>query len=238
MFISTLHNEAKKFDILFSEQQLKQFDVFYNMLIEFNKKVNLTTITEPKDFAVKHVIDSVSLWNDEKFSNVKTIIDVGTGAGFPGIPLKIYKPNLQILLLDSLNKRIIFLQNVIDELKLENISCMHSRAEDAAHNPKLRESFDLAVSRAVAKLNVLSEYCLPFVKINGFFVAQKGSNIFDEVNEAGKIIKMLGGNNKFETTNFKLPNGDERNIIYIKKFASTPKKFPRKAGLIEKKPLI
>ena len=238
MFKEILQKVANECNINFSDEQLSQFDCFYKMLIDWNKICNLTAITDPYDFAIKHIIDSILLWNEEKFYNVKNVIDIGTGAGFPGIPLKIFKPQLEIILLDSLAKRIKFLMTVIDKIEMKDITCIHSRAEDAAQNPKLRENFDLVVSRAVAKLNILTEYCIPFVKIGGIFVAQKGPNVIEEVNEADKSIKILGGNNKIEIKNLTLPNGDERNLIYIKKVVKTSNKFPRKAGLPEKKPLI
>ena len=223
-------------NIQFNDVQLEQFNKFYNMVIEWNKKFNLTAIIDPKDFAIKHIIDSISIWNDEKFSNVETMIDVGTGAGFPGIPLKIYKPHIKITLLDSLTKRVNFLTAVIDELSITNAVAIHSRAEDAAHNPKFRANFDIATSRAVAKLNILAEYCMPFVKIGGYFVALKGSNLADELTESSRAIKILGGD-EVEVIELELPNGDPRNLIYIKKITASPKKFPRKAGTPEKKPL-
>lgn len=227
-------NELKNFN--FSTEQINQFDLFYQLLIDWNKKINLTTITEPKDFVIKHIIDSISIWNEDLFSDVKTVIDVGTGAGFPGIPLKIFRPNLKITLLDSLNKRINFLNEVVNQLELKEVTLIHSRAEDSAHNPKLRQHFDLAVSRAVAKLNILSEYCLPFVKVDGYFVAMKSSNIDDELNESLNAIKLLGGklSNKIQ---FTLPNDDSRTLIYIKKISATQKQFPRRAGTPVKNPL-
>ena len=236
MFLNELQTAADQCNIKFTDEQLQQFNLFYNLVIDWNKKFNLTAITEPKDFAIKHIIDSISIWNDEKFDKVETVIDVGTGAGFPGIPLKIYKPAIKLTLLDSLTKRVKFLTTVIDEIKLKNTLAIHSRAEDAAHNVDLRESFDLAVSRAVAKLNILAEYCIPFVKKGGYFAALKGSNIEEELRDSSSAVKTLGGN-KIEIYNIKLPTGDPRNLIYIKKLADCPKKFPRKAGTPEKKPL-
>ena len=237
MFIEELRKIAEQSNITFNDEQLKQFEHFYKLVIDWNQKINLTAITEPRDFMIKHIIDSISLWNDDKFSEVKTIIDVGTGAGFPGIPLKIYRPEIKITLLDSLAKRVKFLTTTIEELQLKNIVAIHSRAEDAADNPKYREAFDLSVSRAVAKLNVLAEYCIPFVKIEGFFVALKGGNVEEEMNESKNAIKILGGS-EIERVDIKLINGDSRNLIYIKKTSKTPNKFPRKAGMPEKKPLL
>ncbi len=236
MFLKELLAAAEIFSVEFNSEQLNQFDDFYKLVLDWNKKINLTTIIEPKDFAVKHIIDSISIWNDEIFSEVKTVIDVGTGAGFPGIPLKIFKPNLKITLLDSLSKRTNFLTKVINELNLKKITVIHSRAEDAAQNPEIREKFDLSVSRAVAKLNILSEYCLPFVKIDGYFAALKSTNIETELKASKNAIKILGGN-FYKNIEIKLPNDDPRNLIYIKKILTTPKNFPRRAGTVEKKPL-
>ena len=237
MFIDELQTAAEKFNIALNAEQLKQFDTFYRLVVEWNNKINLTAITEPSDFAVKHIIDSISIWNDKKFHNVETLIDVGTGAGFPAIPLKIYRPHLKITLLDSLAKRINFLKVVSEELGFDDIDFLHSRAEDAAHNPKLREDFDLAVSRAVAKLNILAEYCLPFVKVGGYFAALKGSSVEEELQESKAAVKILGGVD-VECISITLPNDNERNLIYIKKVSKTDGKFPRKAGVPERKPLM
>ena len=236
MFRDEIKIAAASFQIKFSDIQLNQFDIFYKTLIEWNQKINLTTITEPKDFAIKHIIDSISLWDEEKLSNIKTVIDIGTGAGFPGIPLKICRPHLQIYLIDSLNKRVSFLKTVVDKLQFDNVFCIHSRAEDLAHKTDFRENFDLVTSRAVARLNVLSEYCLPFVKLNGIFIALKGSDIKEEIEESFNAIKKLGGDLP-EVVNIHLPNGDTRNIIYVKKISKTSNNFPRKAGFPDKKPL-
>ena len=236
MFIDELQAAAEKFNIELNDTQLEQFDTFYRLVVEWNNKVNLTAITDPSDFAVKHVIDSISIWNDDKFANVKTIIDVGTGAGFPGVPLKIYRPHLKVTLLDSLAKRINFLKTAVEVCHLEDIELIHGRAEDAAHNPELRETFDLAVSRAVAKLNILAEYCVPFVKVGGYFAALKGSNIKEELQDAKSAVKVLGGVD-IECIDIALPNNNERNLIYIKKASKTVGKYPRKAGVPERKPL-
>ena len=237
MFIDELQKAAGQSKINFSDNQLTKFDNFYKLVIDWNDKINLTAITNPQDFAIKHIIDSVLIWNDNKFANVKSIIDVGTGAGFPGIPLKIYKPHLKVTLLDSLAKRINFLKAAVTEIQLDDVNCIHSRAEDAAHSVELRENFDIAVSRAVAKLNILTEYCLPFVKVGGYFAALKGANIKDELQESKSAVKQLGGVD-VECININLPNGNDRNLIYIKKAVKTAKNFPRKAGLPERKPLI
>ncbi|MBQ6975711.1 MAG: 16S rRNA (guanine(527)-N(7))-methyltransferase RsmG, partial [Selenomonadaceae bacterium] len=187
--------------------------------------------------AVKHVIDSLTVWDENKFADVKNFVDVGTGAGFPAIPLKIFKPNLEVTLIDSLNKRVEFLKKVVAELQLKNVTCLHGRAEDFAREKNLREKFDLVTSRAVARLNILAEYCLPFVKVGGTFAALKGKIFREEIAEAESAIKILGGGNVTFTEKI-LPNlPDVRAVIYVDKKISTPKKFPRKAGTPAKNPL-
>lgn len=224
--------------ISLNENQLDQFQKFYEMVIDWNTKINLTAITDEKEFAIKHVMDSLSLWDEEKFSNVKKILDVGTGAGFPAIPIKIFKPNVEIVLLDSLNKRVEFLKKVVAELNLENVTCVHGRAEDLARQNNFRESFDLVTARAVARLNIISEYCLPFVKVGGIFAALKGKQVQDEVTEAENAVKILGGG-KIICTEKNLPElSDARAVVYIEKHKTTPKKFPRKAGMPVKNPII
>ena len=219
------------------DEQFNQFQKFYEMVIDWNTKINLTAITDEKEFAIKHVVDSLTLWDEEKFSNVKKILDVGTGAGFPAIPIKIFKPNVEIFLLDSLNKRVEFLKKVVAELNLENVTCLHGRAEDLARQNNFRESFDLVTARAVARLNIISEYCLPFVKIGGIFAAMKGKNFLEEVAEAENAVKILGGG-KIICAEKNLPEiSDVRAVIYIDKKKSTSKKFPRKAGVPVKNPL-
>ena len=218
-------------------RQLNQFEKFYAAVIEWNAKINLTAITDEKDFAVKHVIDSLTVWDAEKFAGVTKIIDVGTGAGFPGIPLKIFLPAVKIVLLDSLGKRVDFLKSVVADLNLSGVECIHGRAEDLAHDKNFRERFDLATARAVSRLNVLAEYCLPFVKIGGTFAAMKGKNPRDEIAEAEPAIKILGGG-EITSVIKNLPDlDDERAIIYVDKKFPTPKKFPRKAGTPAKNPL-
>lgn len=236
-FINYLQEAAEAFGIELNEKQLQQFDRYYELLIEWNEKMNLTAITEAKEVAVKHMIDSISAWDDERLKGAKSLIDVGTGAGFPGIPLKIYRPELKLTLLDSLNKRVKFLQTVVDELGLENVECIHARAEEGARNPKLREKFDIAVSRAVARMSVLSEYCIPFVKVGGNFVALKGMKFAEEAAEAEKALKILGCD-KAEAIELRLPGlEDKRAVIYAKKKMATPKQYPRKAGTPDKNPL-
>ena len=238
MFREILSEDAKKFSVELSDAQLEQFEIFYKLVVEWNEKINLTAITDEKEFAVKHIIDSISLWNKEKFSSVKKVIDVGTGAGFPGIPLKIFKPELEIVLLDSLSKRVEFLKKVVAELNLQNVICVHGRAEDFAKQKNFREQFDLATTRAVARLNIIAEYCLPFVKVGGTFAALKGKKFAEEIAEAKSAVKILGGGeiNFAEKILPDLP--DKRAVIYIDKIKSTQKKFPRKAGTPVKNPLL
>ena len=210
MFRDELMCAARAFDLAFDDRQAAQFERFYRLVVDWNERMNLTAITAPRDFAIKHVIDSLSIIRAEPALDGLSVIDVGTGAGFPGIPLKIFCPTIRLTLLDSLNKRIKFLSTAVEELGLDGVECIHARAEDAAHS-ELREKFDVAVARAVARLNVLTEYCLPFVA------------------RGGKSRAPL----KIE-----LPNGDPRSIVVIEKCASTPKKFPRKSGTPDKKPIL
>lgn len=224
--------------ITLSTGQLEQFDKYYQLLVEWNEKMNLTAITVEEDVYAKHFYDSVSASFYFSFEKIKTVADIGAGAGFPSLPLKICFPHLQITIIDSLQKRISFLHEVIQSLGLEGVTALHGRAEEAGHQTGLRESFDLVSARAVARLNVLAEYCIPFVRIGGTFLAMKGADISLELHEAKKAMKMLGGKtNKVET--FELPNqAGERNIIIIDKISETPKRFPRKAGMPSKKPLM
>ena len=231
-FLKELKNKSEQININLENEQIKKFYEYMNLLIEWNEKFNLTAIVEPKEIILKHFIDSLTI---EKYINEgEKVIDVGTGAGFPGIPLSIYKPKINITLLDSLNKRIIFLQEVIEKLEMKNIEAVHGRAEEFAKNR--REMFDIATSRAVAPLNILLEYLLPFVKIGGTCLCMKGSNI-DEVDDAKNALEVLGGKiKKIET--IKLPESDiVRNIIIVRKVKNTPVKYPRKAGIPAKQPL-
>ena len=222
--------------ISLSRTQLLQFGRYFDMLTETNKVMNLTALTSPQDVAVKHYIDSL-LCYDKTLMHGKKVIDVGTGAGFPGIPLKIYDPSLQLILLDSLEKRLKFLQETVRQLSLPDVSIEHMRAEDAGRDKKLRGQADIAVSRAVARLSVLAEYCLPLVKKNGFFVALKGSKYKEELLEGEKALRILGG----KVTSVKkveLPGLDDgRAVIVIQKSKDTPAVYPRKAGLPGKNPL-
>ncbi len=238
MFKEILSDAAQKFGIAFTDRQLERFEIFYRLIVDWNTKINLTAITDEKDFVVKHVIDSLSVWDENKFADVKSLCDVGTGAGFPAIPLKIFKPNLNVTLIDSLTKRVEFLKKVTAALELDNVTCLHGRAEDLARDKNLREHFDLVTARAVARLNVLAEYCLPFAKIGGTFAAMKGKVFREEIDEAKTAIKILGGGNVTFTEKILPDLPDVRAVIYIDKKISTPKNFPRRAGTPSKNPLI
>ena len=228
--------ETENFKFKFNEIQITQLETYYNLLVEWNEKMNLTAITDAQGVAVKHFADSVSVLNYVDFLYNSSIIDVGTGAGFPGVVLKIARPDIKLTLLDSLNKRLVFLQNVLGEINL-SADLIHSRAEDGGRDKNLRESFDYAVSRAVANMNVLSEYCLPYVHVGGSFLAFKGRGAESEISAAKSAIKTLGGKIA-ETYNFALPfDGGERAIVKIRKIAETPNKYPRNAGKIKSSPL-
>lgn len=221
-----------------TEIQIENFLVYYEMLVEWNLMMNLTAITEYDDVMKKHFVDSLSLVKAYDVTKKSSVLDVGTGAGFPGLVLKIAFPELQVTLLDSLNKRIQFLDAVIDRLNLSGVETVHGRAEDFAKPGKLRESFDLCVSRAVANLSTLSEYCLPFLKIHGLFISYKSEKISEETASAEKAIAVLGGKMK-EQVRFQLPDSDiYRNLVVIEKIKRTPDKYPRKAGLPSKEPLF
>ncbi len=229
--------DAGSLGVNLTDFQIQQFLTYYEMLIEWNEVMNLTAITNYDDVMKKHFIDSISLVKAYDVSQEKSVIDVGTGAGFPGLALKIAFPNLKITLLDSLNKRIQFLNEVIKKLNLSDVETIHGRAEDFARPEKLREQFDLCVSRAVANLSVLSEYCLPFVKVGGQFISYKSEKVLEEMERAEKAISLLGGKIKNQVE-FELPDSDiYRNLFVIEKNKNTPKKYPRKAGLPSKEPL-
>lgn len=232
-----LKEKVSTLGIELTDKQVEQFIQYFEILVEWNKVMNLTGITEYEEVVEKHFVDSLSLVNVLNLQTRETVIDIGTGAGFPGIPLKIAFPHLKITLLDSLNKRIKFLNTVIDTLGLENIETIHGRAEDFAKQAEYREQYDLCVSRAVANLSTLSEYCLPYVKVGGMFVPYKSGEIDEEVKNASKAISILGGNN-IDTVKFQLPGTDiGRSFVKIEKVKNTAKKYPRKAGLPSKEPL-
>lgn len=227
----------EKLNIHLNEKQVYQFMKYYEMLIETNKVMNLTAITDFDEVIDKHFVDSLALIQAIDLNKELKVIDVGTGAGFPGIPLKIAFPELDILLLDSLNKRINFLNQVISELGLENIQTIHGRAEDFGKNPLYREKFDLCVSRAVANLSTLSEYCVPFVKVDGYFISYKSGKVQEELDASRHAVDILGG--KVENClNYALADTDmERSLVVIHKLKPTKKAYPRKAGKPSKEPL-
>lgn len=234
IFSEELEIAAKQIEIELTKEQIEKYYNYMNLLLEWNEKINLTAIIDPKEMILKHFVDSLTIAkyikDDEK------LIDVGTGAGFPGIPLSIVKENTDIVLLDSLNKRINFLEEVKENLKLENITTIHGRAEEFGKNKNEREKYDIATSRAVASLNILLEYLLPLVKVGGRAICMKGSNI-EEIENAKNALEILGGKiEKIEEIT--LPNSDiKRNIIIVKKVKNTPSKYPRKPGTPSKEPI-
>ncbi|MFI3325106.1 MAG: 16S rRNA (guanine(527)-N(7))-methyltransferase RsmG [Clostridia bacterium] len=232
-----LIEKAKLYGIEISVKQNEQFETYSKLLVEWNEKINLTAITEENDIIDKHFIDSLLFLKSVDINDVKTLIDVGTGAGFPALPLKIMYPHLEVTLLDGLNKRLKFLQIVADELGLD-VSCVHARAEEGGKNPELREKYDIATARAVANMNTLSEYCMPFVKKAGKFVALKGPGLEQEVKKADKAIEILGGQIE-KIDHYILPDKDksERNIAVISKVKNTPLKYPRHGSQIKKSSL-
>ncbi|WP_017185409.1 16S rRNA (guanine(527)-N(7))-methyltransferase RsmG [Alkalibacillus haloalkaliphilus] len=228
----------KEHGIDLNEQQLKQFNQYYEVLVEWNNKMNLTAITDREEVYLKHFFDSITAafyydFSSEHFS----ICDVGAGAGFPSIPLKIVYPNLKVTIVDSLKKRITFLNHLADELNLTNVAFYHDRAETFAKNKKFRETFDLVMARAVARTSVLSELCLPLVKVNGDFIMMKGPNITEELETSKLAIKTLGGELK-DNNRFNLPfENSERHIVQVDKKRKTPNKYPRKPGTPNKEPI-
>lgn len=234
-FCKEIEEKSSKIDINLDNEICNKLYNYMNLLLEWNEKINLTAITDEKEIILKHFIDSFTI---NKFINSGDImLDIGTGAGFPGLPIKIIRPEVDVFLMDSLNKRINFLNEVIELLQLKNIEAFHSRAEEMAKNNKFREKFDVVTSRAVAKLNILLEYMLPYTKIDGKCLCMKGPNIEEEIKEAEKALKILGGEiEKIEK--IILPDSNiERNIIIIRKKSATPLKYPRKAGMPTKEPL-
>ncbi len=224
-------------NIQISEEQAEQLFQYYELLTEWNGFMNLTSITEFEEVVQKHFVDSLSIVREIDFRNIKSLIDIGTGAGFPGLPLKIVFPHLRVTLLDSLNKRIQFLDHVIQKNELEGIETIHGRAEDFAKEERYREMYDLCVSRAVANLSVLSEYCIPYIRNGGYFVSYKSGEIYKELENARSAVFLLGG--KIEDyVEFLLPNTDiKRSLVKIKKIRTCPKKYPRKSGVPSKNPL-
>ena len=236
--ISILEHALKEFGLSLNEEQKNAFIKYYELLVEWNSFMNLTAITDFKEVCIKHFADSLSLCQAMDCTRTMQVIDIGTGAGFPGIPLKIMYPNMEIVVLDSLGKRVKFLNEVINVLHLDGIRAIHGRAEDYAKPDSLRESFDLCVSRAVANLSTLSEYCLPYVKEDGYFLPYKSGDIKEEAANSKKAVKILGGSIE-DIISFEIPDTDmARTILKIHKTKATPKRFPRKAGLPSKEPLI
>lgn len=234
---NVLTKKVKELSIVLNDKQTQQFEQYYNILVEWNKVMNLTAITEYEEVVEKHFLDSLTIVDAINMEKIETLIDVGTGAGFPGIPLKIAFPHLKVTLLDSLNKRIKFLNEVIDLLELDDIKTIHGRAEDYAKQAEYREQYDICVSRAVANLATLSEYCLPYVKVDGLFVPYKSGEIDEELKSSKKAVSILGGKVE-EVVKFQLPGTDiGRSFVKIHKIKETKKKYPRKAGMPTKEPL-
>lgn len=234
---NVLTEKVKELSIVLNDKQIQQFERYYNILVEWNKVMNLTAITEYEEVVEKHFLDSLTIVNAIHVKKIETLIDVGTGAGFPGIPLKIAFPHLKVTLLDSLNKRIKFLNEVINLLELNDIKAIHGRAEDYAKQAEYREQYDICVSRAVANLATLSEYCLPYVKVDGLFVPYKSGEIDEELKSSEKAVSILGGKVE-EVVKFQLPGTDiGRSFVKIHKIEETKKKYPRKAGMPTKEPL-
>ncbi len=236
-YFELMKNACDSVKMNFDEDKYNKFITYKNLLQEWNEKINLTAITEDEEVIKKHFIDCIKAFSENQFKEAKTLIDVGTGAGFPGLPIAIMKEDLNITLLDSLNKRVNFLNIVKNSLNLTNVTTIHSRAEDGARNKELREKFDIATSRAVANMAVLSEFCLPYVKVGGYFIALKGPAITDELNDAKNAIGTLGGK-LIEVIEVSVEGTDlKHNLVVIKKVKETPKTYPRKAGSITKKPI-
>ena len=235
--LTILEEGCKELGITLDENQKKQFTDFYEYLVEKNKVMNLTGITEFQEVLIKHFLDSLACVKAVDMSRIKRIMDIGTGAGFPGVPLKIAFPHLEACLLDSLKKRVNFLEETFQMLKLENITAIHGRAEEYAKNKQYRETYDLCVSRAVSNLATLSEYCLPYVKTGGYFISYKSGTVQEEVEQAQKAVEILGGKIQ-DVVYFQLPDSEiQRSLVVIEKIKATPGRYPRKAGTPLKEPL-
>ncbi|MFR1710105.1 MAG: 16S rRNA (guanine(527)-N(7))-methyltransferase RsmG [Clostridium sp.] len=236
-YFNMLKEACENEGLNFNEKIYNNFIEYKSLIKEWNEKINLTAITEDEEIIKKHFIDSIKVFKFPYVKEAKKIIDIGTGGGFPGIPMKITKSDSSIVLLDSLNKRINFLNEVIDKLELEDIKTIHGRAEDFAQKAEYREGFDIAVSRAVANLTVLLELCLPYVKVGGYFVALKGPSIEDEIRDAKVALRVLGGTIE-EVIEVDIADSDlKHNLLVVKKVKETPKKYPRKAGTANKSPI-
>jgi 16S rRNA (guanine527-N7)-methyltransferase len=236
--ITNFQSSILKQGLLPTMQQLNQFDIYYKTLVEWNQHMNLTAITDRKDVYVKHFIDSLTLASNVNLAEIDSIADIGSGAGFPSIPLKIMFPHLRVTIVDSLKKRIGFLETLMQRLALNNVNCIHGRAEDIARTPEHRDAYQLVTARAVARLPILNELCLPFTRINGVFISMKGSDYANEIKESEKSLQILKG--KVENIYvFQLPeeNATRANIV-IRKVGLTPKLYPRKAGIPIKQPIV
>lgn len=231
-----LRELCKDIDVQLDDIALERFEKYMNLVIEWNEKINLTAITDRQEFIVKHFYDSILLLSCADIKKGAKVIDVGTGAGFPGIPLKIVRPDIQLTLLDSLNKRIVFISDVVMPGIGLNAEAVHGRAEDFSKQAKYREKYDFAVSRAVANLSALSEYCIPFVKKGGEFISMKGPDVHEELSSAQNAVQVLGGEVS-EVKNLTLPDNSGRSIVIIKKVKNTPEKYPRRGVKINKNPL-
>lgn len=238
MYFEIMKKSADHLKLPFDEVQYDQFMQYKSLLKEWNEKVNLTAITEDGEIISKHFIDSIQAFQFDGLNEAETLIDVGTGAGFPGLPIKIMKPEIRITLLDSLNKRLNFLRAVSEDLKLENVELVHSRAEDGARKPEYRDSFDVAVSRAVANLTLLTELCLPYVKVGGHFIALKGPAVEQEIRDAEYAVKVLGGKIT-EVKEVQIEGTDlKHNLVVIRKMKATPKAYPRSSSPIKKSLIV
>ncbi|WXR62810.1 16S rRNA (guanine(527)-N(7))-methyltransferase RsmG [Peptostreptococcaceae bacterium AGR-M142] len=226
-----------KLNIKYDDEIIDKFKIYKDLLIEWNEKINLTTITEENEVYIKHFLDSISCLLSDKIEENAKVIDVGTGAGFPGLPIKMIRKDIKLTLLDSLNKRINFLKEVCDNIGIDDVEFIHSRAEDGGKNPEYRQQFDVVVSRAVANLTVLLEYTTPFLKVGGYMVCLKGPSLDEELKDAKKALEVL--NMEFvEDKEFQIPFDDRtKRLLILKKIGDTPKKYPRKAGKPTKQPL-
>ncbi|MFW2491879.1 16S rRNA (guanine(527)-N(7))-methyltransferase RsmG [Clostridium chromiireducens] len=236
-FYDLMSKSSEEVGLQLSKEQYEKFIDYMKLLQEWNEKINLTAITEDEEIIKKHFIDSIKAFKRKEFKNAANLIDVGTGAGFPGLPIAIMKDDIKITLLDSLNKRVNFLNNVVTKLGLSNVETIHSRAEDGARNNQLREKFDIATSRAVANMSVLSELCLPYVRVGGNFIALKGPSVDQEIKDSLNAIRVLGGE-LIDICEINIEETELRhNLVVVKKIKECPKTYPRKAGLITKNPL-
>ncbi|AKA71257.1 16S rRNA (guanine(527)-N(7))-methyltransferase RsmG [Clostridium scatologenes] len=236
-YFDIMSQACRDVELPFNEDTYNKFNQYKDMIKDWNEKINLTAIVDDEQIFKKHFIDCIKIFKFSPLKEAKNVIDIGTGAGFPGIPIKIMKQELDLILLDSLNKRVNFLNEVVSKIKLNNVETIHGRAEDFSRQPKYREQVDIAVSRAVANLAVLSELCIPYVKVGGYFVAMKGPSVDDEIKEGKRAISILGGKID-DVIKINIEDSDlDHNLVIIEKIKETPKAYPRKAGTASKKPL-